>query len=363
MISFPNEPSARIFLESKNVWGPWFSRLDMWVGQSLPLESVAWLRILGIPLHLLDADVLSQVGESFGKVLHVPRFLDGVQDLSVFSVGVLAGEAPRTREPVNLKWKDRLYRVWVEEEQEVWVPDCLGSLDDDSGDGSSSFRSAPVAGQGSVVGEEVKKSSQRKISEGFEGSHECGGSFPNADSPMHEGYVNPVGGGGGLEDNVGPPMGLHGDQSFQSEVGLNGADFRSGPAPFIIGAFNCQQKRAQRRTSLGSKSSKGRAQASNLVSPTVARPRKRSRPDEEEVEPGFGFIGFTSKAANGSGEINGGSDRGREFSISIQGPILLAVGKLVWLTRLRLGLTVILRMASWQKESAPWKKKWRKRWL
>ncbi|KAL9992600.1 hypothetical protein Hdeb2414_s0006g00188401 [Helianthus debilis subsp. tardiflorus] len=315
MISFSDESPATAFLESKNLWGPLFSKLDMWVGQSLPLERVAWLRILGIPLHLLVEDVLTQVGDLFGKVLHVPRILYGVQDLSVFSVGVLAGEAPRIREPVNLNWKNRVYIVWVEEEQEVWVPDCLGSVDGVPNDDSSSFRSEPDGWPESVAGVEVEKSSQRKTSEGNEETLKCGGSNSHIDTPMHEVNVNPV--GGVFEDVVGSPKVTQGFHSSQPVVGPNRVVNNSGPVPFVIwSSFDRKFKRAQRCSFMGSKSSKGRAQSSNQVSPMELRPKKRSRVVEDEVEPGFGFIGFTSRAGSGSGDNSRGFERGDRVFLS-----------------------------------------------
>ncbi|KAJ0611787.1 hypothetical protein HanHA300_Chr01g0019671 [Helianthus annuus] len=131
LISFSDEVSASGFLESRDLWRPWFSKLEVWYGQSLPLERVAWLNLHGTPLHLVDAEVFMQVGELFGKVLHVPNILEGDKDLSYFRVGVLAGEANRIGEVVTIKWKNMRFRVLVEEEQEIWVPDCI---DNDNGD-------------------------------------------------------------------------------------------------------------------------------------------------------------------------------------------------------------------------------------
>ncbi|MFS7990273.1 putative RNA recognition motif domain, nucleotide-binding alpha-beta plait domain superfamily [Helianthus anomalus] len=126
LVSFGDEPSASLFLSSRCVWDPWFSKLEAWAGQTLSLERVAWLNLHGIPLHLLETDVFRQVGEIFGKVLHVPKGFDEDHDLSLVKVGVLAGEAQRISEVVSLNWKGRIFRVWVEEEKEAWVPDCLG---------------------------------------------------------------------------------------------------------------------------------------------------------------------------------------------------------------------------------------------
>ncbi|KAM0058235.1 hypothetical protein Hdeb2414_s0005g00167891 [Helianthus debilis subsp. tardiflorus] len=126
LVSFSDVASATSFLDNKVVWGPWFSKVEVWKGQSLPLERVAWLRLIGIPLHLLDADVFSLIGDLFGKVLHYPKGLDGDHDLSFVRVGVLAGEAFRIKEAVSVSWRNRNFRVLVEEELDAWVPDCLG---------------------------------------------------------------------------------------------------------------------------------------------------------------------------------------------------------------------------------------------
>ncbi|KAJ0521390.1 hypothetical protein HanIR_Chr10g0470271 [Helianthus annuus] len=75
LISFSDEVSTKKLLDSREVWGPWFSKLDAWEGQSLPLERVAWLRLHGVPLHLLDPVVLKMIGELFTKVLYVQKIL------------------------------------------------------------------------------------------------------------------------------------------------------------------------------------------------------------------------------------------------------------------------------------------------
>ncbi|MFS7949035.1 hypothetical protein Hanom_Chr06g00566801 [Helianthus anomalus] len=107
LISFPDEVSSNLFRESKVIWDPWFSKLEKWNGQSLPLEKVAWLRLSGIPLHLFDPGVIVQVGELFGKVLHSPKLLEEEPDLSMTRVGVLVGKVNMINEVVPIKWKTR----------------------------------------------------------------------------------------------------------------------------------------------------------------------------------------------------------------------------------------------------------------
>ncbi|MFS8027356.1 hypothetical protein Hanom_Chr16g01497761 [Helianthus anomalus] len=131
LISFGDNAGASAFLNARKVWEPWFSKVEIWGGQG-----------------------------GFGKVLHVMKSLVEEKDLSLSRVAVLAGEASRIREKMKLVWKDRVFRVWVEEELEDWVPDCLGghraeyspgvSLDAESpvdcNGGSSPLASSPVVG-------------------------------------------------------------------------------------------------------------------------------------------------------------------------------------------------------------------------
>ncbi|KAJ0611547.1 hypothetical protein HanHA300_Chr01g0017001 [Helianthus annuus] len=161
LISFREEPASRLFLESKELWGPWFSKLSVWEGQSLPFEKVAWLRVIGLPLHLLNRDVIKLVGEPFGKILHVQKDFGDANDLSFVRIGVLSGVVERIKEVVTLKWKERNYRILVEEELDVWIPDCLGSMSEGSPAVSSPLASSPVV-----------KVTEPKVGGGFFGEDE-----------------------------------------------------------------------------------------------------------------------------------------------------------------------------------------------
>ncbi|KAM0065407.1 hypothetical protein Hdeb2414_s0003g00114451 [Helianthus debilis subsp. tardiflorus] len=144
LISFHDEESMNRFLELKNIWEPWFTKLDPWRGQTLPLEKVAWLKLSGIPLHLFESDVRGQIGEMFGKVLHVPKSFEEDQDLLIARVGVLVGHSSMIKDEVILKWKNRSFRIWIEEDHEVWEPDCLRRLSDSVPEGNPSSEFSPV---------------------------------------------------------------------------------------------------------------------------------------------------------------------------------------------------------------------------
>ncbi|KAM0065069.1 hypothetical protein Hdeb2414_s0003g00110471 [Helianthus debilis subsp. tardiflorus] len=126
MVSFKSGEEVERFCSLAKEMGDRFQSVDKWSGQTLSLERLSWLRIQGIPLHLLDNEVINRIGESFGKVFHGGRHDKWDSDLSYDYVGVLVSEGRRIQEEVILQWKGRRYRIWVEEQNGDWEPDFSG---------------------------------------------------------------------------------------------------------------------------------------------------------------------------------------------------------------------------------------------
>ncbi|MFS7906989.1 hypothetical protein Hanom_Chr01g00065671 [Helianthus anomalus] len=93
-----------------------------------------------------------------------------------------------------------------------------------------------------------------------------------------------------VEAAVGPPMSdLNVGIPFDS-VGPAGFVCGNGPPPSGLGSANGPLKsKVYRKSSLGPKQRKGKAQVGNHYSPGDQRPLKRSRRIVEEQEDGFGF--------------------------------------------------------------------------
>ncbi|MFS7929088.1 hypothetical protein Hanom_Chr04g00328431 [Helianthus anomalus] len=45
----------------------WFQNLEIWIGQLVAFERIAWLKIHGVPLHLADNEVFDSIGRRFGR--------------------------------------------------------------------------------------------------------------------------------------------------------------------------------------------------------------------------------------------------------------------------------------------------------
>ncbi|MFS8013411.1 hypothetical protein Hanom_Chr14g01332641 [Helianthus anomalus] len=125
LISFNNNEEFERFSVMSKEKGEVFQSVEKWAGQTLSFERIAWLRVQGIPLHLVENGVINRIGERFGKVVKGGMHEASDADLSYDYVGVLVLEGKRIQEEVVLQWKGRKYRAWVAEEIGDWVPDFL----------------------------------------------------------------------------------------------------------------------------------------------------------------------------------------------------------------------------------------------
>ncbi|KAJ0591900.1 hypothetical protein HanHA300_Chr03g0078671 [Helianthus annuus] len=161
LLIFESKFELLAFKDHNSNVSSWFSWVDVWNGQTLPFERVAWLKITGVQLHLLDNKVFDSVGRLFGKVVHASRISKKDKDLSFDLVGVLVGEGDKICQPITLKWKGRRFRVWVNEELDDWISDSINEVsdwvdkidevDDSETDNTDEVLTTPVTGIPSVT--------------------------------------------------------------------------------------------------------------------------------------------------------------------------------------------------------------------
>ncbi|KAJ0799620.1 putative RNA recognition motif domain, nucleotide-binding alpha-beta plait domain superfamily [Helianthus annuus] len=125
LLTFEDEVDATDFLLNTNLWRDWFSLLDLWSGQSLAYERIAWIKFHGVPLNLAENKVFDDMASLFGKVVKSSQLSPRDWDLSSNIVGILVDAGARVSGQVTLKWKSKSFRVWVMEELDDWVPDSL----------------------------------------------------------------------------------------------------------------------------------------------------------------------------------------------------------------------------------------------
>ncbi|MFS7999079.1 putative RNA recognition motif domain, nucleotide-binding alpha-beta plait domain superfamily [Helianthus anomalus] len=118
------------FLDKKGVWDKVFVFLNAWGGQTWEYECIAWLKLFGIPLCLNVESVLVDISTKFGEVIQLLNSSVGDEDISYVMVGVLTNSVHRVQQHVNLNWKSTIYPVFVNEDCEDWVPDCLNDVEE-----------------------------------------------------------------------------------------------------------------------------------------------------------------------------------------------------------------------------------------
>ncbi|KAJ0500425.1 hypothetical protein HanRHA438_Chr11g0487901 [Helianthus annuus] len=291
IISFDNGGSANDFLEDKEVWAKWFSSLNPWLGQSVPFERIAWISIVGVPPHLVSRDVFNAIGCKYGKVVQQSQFLESDGDLSYDRLGILLGSGNRINGALTLKWQDKRFKVWVIEENDHWLPEFLEEDDFSVGASSEMGGNMDIPEGENVSGSREKEVQVSPDAGGIaEQSQVPIGPFPHND-PLPGHVEREKGGADFLEVPVVEPINVEGIRLGSKVVGPEVArGFKSGSGE--------RRNRTYRRGVLGLKSTKAQTQSkgNKEISPDAIRPKKRSRNYEKVEEPGFGFVGFTSRS-------------------------------------------------------------------
>ncbi|KAM0047964.1 hypothetical protein Hdeb2414_s0008g00269141 [Helianthus debilis subsp. tardiflorus] len=125
MISLEDEIDVSVFVLNVNIWKEWFECLDIWSGQTLAYERLAWLKIYGVPLHLAENKIFNDTASLFRKVIKGSQLSPDDWDLSYSVMGVLVDQGARISGSASILWRKKKFKIWVSEESEDWIPDCM----------------------------------------------------------------------------------------------------------------------------------------------------------------------------------------------------------------------------------------------
>ncbi|CAH1445351.1 unnamed protein product [Lactuca virosa] len=121
-LGFSNSIETREFLEDKERWKDWFKWIIRANQQVLPYERTAWIKILGLPLHLWDEKNFSLIAGRFGRVIAPFNKLSTRRDYSVGKVGVLTSQLKWINEVVSISVDGKLINVGIVEYTDDWSP-------------------------------------------------------------------------------------------------------------------------------------------------------------------------------------------------------------------------------------------------
>ncbi|KAJ0841398.1 putative RNA recognition motif domain, nucleotide-binding alpha-beta plait domain superfamily [Helianthus annuus] len=121
------------FFIDKVKWSVWFEHLEVWAGSACVEEGrVAWLQVHGVPAQLVLDDVFELIGSRFGKVVRPASLSGDHNNLSYALIGVLSKEFKRIVDRVDISWRGKIYKVWVDEDVGEWIPQCVAEDEEDN---------------------------------------------------------------------------------------------------------------------------------------------------------------------------------------------------------------------------------------
>ncbi|KAI3803366.1 hypothetical protein L1987_31517 [Smallanthus sonchifolius] len=82
LIKFEEVELRLELLNNPDAWSSWFSSLVIWQGQEFKFERIAWVKVLGVPLHLSTNSVFDSIAGKFGEVVMASQVSGGDSDLS-----------------------------------------------------------------------------------------------------------------------------------------------------------------------------------------------------------------------------------------------------------------------------------------
>ncbi|KAM0024619.1 hypothetical protein Hdeb2414_s0022g00617861 [Helianthus debilis subsp. tardiflorus] len=203
LVVFDDVIDASDFILNIQLWKDWFESLDVWSGQILAYERIAWLKFHGVPLHLAENKVFNDVAAQFGKVIKGSQLSSSDWDMSYSCVGVLVDTGARISGSTTIVWRNKKFKVWVLEERDNWIPDCL--FEDKLTENINNQESGQE-GEEEHAGEEENEDSEYS-------SDENGGSSDESDGDP----VEPVGGQEVLLPEFSPVGGI--EQSVNTNDG------------------------------------------------------------------------------------------------------------------------------------------------
>ncbi|KAJ0800466.1 hypothetical protein HanPI659440_Chr03g0103351 [Helianthus annuus] len=102
-----------------------FGSVSIWEGQVVSFERLAWLRVYGLPLCLMDNQVLNEVGSFFGTVVKCSQVERTDVDVSFHYIGILVGSGNHIHDRIFIKWRGKTIKVWVKEDAKEWLVDFV----------------------------------------------------------------------------------------------------------------------------------------------------------------------------------------------------------------------------------------------
>ncbi|KAK1420793.1 hypothetical protein QVD17_22659 [Tagetes erecta] len=125
LITLKDSSEVDDLLHKKELWKPYWQSVLRWHEEYTQKDRIAWLTIRGVPAVLWEEETFDLIGNIFGKVVHKMPSSQIYGFLHYDMVGILTTKLDSIKELVNIRWKNKSFKIWVEEESNMWHPHQL----------------------------------------------------------------------------------------------------------------------------------------------------------------------------------------------------------------------------------------------
>ncbi|CAH1448167.1 unnamed protein product [Lactuca virosa] len=137
-IRFRSEGDVDEFLKNENYWREWFIETKRGNSYDALPGRIAWLKIIGLPLHMWSEgnfERIERIAGTVGKVLSPSEISMRLQDVSCGKICVLTKRKIRINEEVAVEFNKNIIKVGISEVDFEWspFPSCNWSMDDYDG--------------------------------------------------------------------------------------------------------------------------------------------------------------------------------------------------------------------------------------
>ncbi|CAH1453373.1 unnamed protein product [Lactuca virosa] len=121
-IRFRNDYDVNEFLMNEKYWGNWFSEFKFGNSYDELPGRIAWLKIIGLPLHMWSEENFARIAGTVGKILSPSEIPISLQDVSCGKICVLTDRKTKINEVVAVESKRYILWVGIAEVDFDWSP-------------------------------------------------------------------------------------------------------------------------------------------------------------------------------------------------------------------------------------------------
>ncbi|CAH1420725.1 unnamed protein product [Lactuca virosa] len=125
-IRFRNSAVVKQFLLKKEQWGKWFSEFKVGSSYDGNVERIAWLKVVGLPLHMWSEENFSRIARWVGQPIGPLEIPLSMQDVSHGKICVLTSRKTKINDEVLVKLKGNVQKMGLVEENFDWPPFPVG---------------------------------------------------------------------------------------------------------------------------------------------------------------------------------------------------------------------------------------------